>query len=110
MMIANAMNNRFILEPYQGDRALKAQNASGFAIVQQKVNVVGLKVMVDAIVFVGAQTGILWPKGSVAYIREELLFTAPWAQKVFESEGVDGKFIIVDSINVEFVKYEQPTP
>jgi hypothetical protein len=107
-MIVNSMNNRFICEPYKGDRALKAVSSNGFAIVQQKVNIVGLKVLVDAVIFCGAMQGISWPKGSVVHIKEELLFTQQWAQKVYESSAVEGKFIIVDASQVEFVSFEQP--
>lgn len=109
MKIINSMNNRFIAEPYKGDRALKSNSASGFAIVQQKVSVVGLKVLADAVIFMGAQQGISWPKGSIIYVREELLFTAPWAQKVYEADAIEGKFIIVDATQVEFVTFEVKT-
>lgn len=98
-----SLNNRFILEPYKGDRALKSKNETGFAIVQQKVSVVGLRLLTDVNIFTqgGAVTFLA---GSIAYVKEELLFTQPWAQKVYESDAIEGKFIIVDSTYVEFVK------
>jgi hypothetical protein len=98
-----SLNNRFILEPYKGDRALKSKNETGFAIVQQKVSIVGLRLLADVNVFTqgGAMTFLA---GSLAYVKEELLFTQPWAQKVYESDAIEGKFIIVDSAHVEFVK------
>lgn len=98
-----SLNNRFLLEPYKGDRALKANTATGFAIVQQKVSVVGLTLLADAVVQLDTKNVETLEKGSKVYIREELLFTAPWAQKAYESDAIEGKFIIVDSSQVEFV-------
>ena len=109
MKVLNSLNNRFILEPYKGDRALKSNASTGFAIVQQKVSLVGLKVLVDAMIFCGAQQGIRWPVGSLAYIKEELLFTQPWAQKIYESDAIESKFIIVDASQIEFVTFEIPS-
>jgi len=97
-----SLNNRFIVEPYSGDRTLKAKTVTGFAIVQQKVSIVGLKLLMDMLMTMGADT-VLFKKGSTVYIKEELLFTQPWAQKVYESDGLESKFIIVDSNQVEFV-------
>jgi hypothetical protein len=101
-----SLNNKFIVEPYKGDRTLKANSATGFAIVQQKVSVVGLTLLMDSVVQVGKTEHDTLPKGSKIYIREELLFTQPWAKNVYESEAVEGKFIMVDAIHVEFVSIE----
>jgi len=103
-MNVTSLNNRFIVEPYKGDRALKANATSGFAIVQQKVSIVGLKTLADSLVQVGKELYETLPKGSTVYIKEELLFTQVWAQKVFESSAIEGKFIIVDASQVEFVE------
>ncbi len=94
--------NRFVVEPYLTDRGLKVRESNGFAMIQQKVTVKGLKLMMD---FQGSINGsnFNFPKGSVAFIREELLHTQPWAQKPLEAEGVEGKFLIIDRIHVEFV-------
>ena len=98
-----SLNNRFILEPYKNDRTLKSNASTGFAIVQQKVSVVGLTLLADAeITFNGL--GRTFDKGSIVYIKEELLFTQPWAQKVYESDAIEGKFIIVDSTYIEFIQ------
>ncbi len=105
-MNVTALNNRFILEPYKGDRTLKSSSSNGFAIVQQKVSVVGLTVLADALINHGTPHGQMYPKGSKAYIKEEALFTQPWAQKAYESDAIEGKFIIVDSAHVEFVVSE----
>lgn len=98
-----SFNNRFLLEPYKGDRALKANVSSGFAIVQQKVSVVGLTLLADAVVSLYGKEVETLEKGSKVYIKEELLFTQPWAQKVYESDAIEGKFIIVEASQVDFI-------
>lgn len=102
-MDAVSLNNRFMVEPYKGDRALKANTTGGFAIVQQKVSIVGLMLLADALVQLDGKTVETLEKGSKIYVKEELLFTMPWAQKVYESDAIEGKFIIVDSTYVEFL-------
>lgn len=101
-----SINNRLILEPYKTDRGLRANVSSGFAVVDQKIAVKGLKVLVEARIFEGAgkNTHMIIPKGSTAYIREEYLHTQPWAQKILKSDAVEGDFIIVDLSHVEFVR------
>jgi hypothetical protein len=102
-----SLNNRFIVEPYKGDRTLKSNATSGFAIVQQKVSLVGLTLLADVDIL-GNGTALHFYKGSKVYIKEELLFTQPWAKNVFESDAIEGKFIIVDSGYVEFIKQVIP--
>jgi hypothetical protein len=100
-----SFNNRFILEPYKTDGTVKATTGSGFALISQKVSLKPLKLVLD---FEGWINGheIFIPKGSLAYVREELLHTQEWAKKIMEGEGIEGKFIIVDSSFVESVKIE----
>lgn len=106
-----SLNNRFILAPYGGDRTLRANVSSGFAHVQQKTAVVGLKVLVPASIAALGQVRIdglsmnaSIPRGSIAYIREEYLYTQPWAKNVLTSDAIEGSFIIVDATYVEFVE------
>ena len=103
---AFSINNRLILEPYKTDRSLRANVTSGFATVEQKIEVKGLKVLADAHIFEGngRTTHMVIPKGSIAYIREEYLHNQAWAQKVLKSDAIEGGFIIVDLNHVEFVK------
>ena len=105
-----SLNNRLVVEAYLSDRALKAKETNGFAMIQQKVEVKGLKLLMDArltqmgnVQIDGVSAPAIVPKGSTVYIREELLHTQAWAQKILESPAVEGKFIIVDVNNVEFV-------
>lgn len=99
---STSLNNRLIVEAYFTDRSLKAKETNGFAMIQQKVAVKGLKLLMNASCSIGNQLVIL-DKGSTVYIREELLHTQPWAQKILESDAVEGKFMIVDLANVEFI-------
>lgn len=97
-----SVNNRFVLEPYRSDKGLRANISNGFAMVDQKIKVVGLKLLSEARITVGNTVHII-PKGMIAYLREEVLHTAPWAKKTLESDAVEGQFIIVDLSNVEFI-------
>lgn len=108
-----SLNNRLILEPYTSDRTVKSTVGGGFALIQQKVSLKGLKVLMDANferLGTFSMDGITTPKmitrGSIAYIREELLFTQEWAKRLFECEGVEGKFMIVDIAHVDFIDYK----
>jgi len=101
-MKRTSLNSRFILEPYASERVLKAKESNGFAMLAQKTSVVGLKLLVD----VKLPSGELISAGNKAYIKEEYLYTQPWAKTVYESAGVEGKFIIVDLNYIEFVVSE----
>jgi hypothetical protein len=95
---ARSFNNRLIVEAYKKE-GLKSRVSNGFAMVEQKVAVKGLTVLMDA----KLSDGTFVPKGSTAYIKEELLHTASWAQKILESDTFRIPFIIVDMTNVEYV-------
>lgn len=103
-------NNRFIVEPYAGDRTIKTTAGSGFAMIQQKVSLKGLKLLADVVLIdkpafntsEGLKSQIV-PKGSIIYIKEELLFTQQWAKQILECEAIEGKFIIVDGQYVEMI-------
>ena len=101
-----SLNNRFIVEPYKGERALKSKNEGGFALVQQKTSVVGLKLLVD-VTFNNANNSCFFAKGSTIYVKEELLFTQQWGAKAYESDAIEGRFLIIDGAHVEFVVEEE---
>lgn len=100
---AFSLNNRFIVETYKEDRALKATVSNGFAMVSQKVSVKGLRLLVDVDVAVNGKVSQRARKGDLVYIREASLQSQPWAKTSFTAEGIDGEFIIVDQVHVEFV-------
>ena len=96
---AFSMNNRFILEAYTGDRSLKAKETSGFAMLSQKVNLIPLKLVVAA----RLNDGTLIPAGSIALLKEEMVFTQQWGKNSMEAPGIQGKFIIVPQDFIELV-------
>ena len=100
-LFAQSLNNRLIVETYKEDRGLKATVQNGFAMVQQKVSLKGLKLLVEAKVVSNGITQII-PAGSMVYFKEGALQSAPWAKGSFSCEGLDGEFMIVDAINAEF--------
>ena len=94
-----SINGRFILAPYASERVIKAKETNGFAMISQKTSVIGLKMLVDT----KLNNGDVVRAGCMAYLKEELLYTQPWAKAVYDSPGVEGKFIIVDQMYVDFV-------
>lgn len=95
-----SLNGRFILESYKEDRALKSTVQNGFAMVQQKVSVKGLKVLADV---QNASGQFIAYKGDIAYVREHSLQSQPWAKATFTSDAIEGEFMIVESAHIEFV-------
>lgn len=97
------INNKFIVAVYDSDRALKSVERNGFAMVAQKVSVVGLELLMDATIQDGKQTSRIVPKGSLVYIKEEFLHSNPTIKRVYESDAIVGKFNIIEMAWVEFV-------
>lgn len=99
---AFSLNNRIVVEPYQKE-GLKTTVSNGFAMIQQKVAVKGLKVLMRATVNVQGHFAREVEPGDMVYVKEELLHTQQWAQKVYQSDAVEGEFMIIDMVHVEFV-------
>lgn len=95
---SRSMNNRLVVEAYKKE-GLRANVSNGFARLDQKVSVKGLEVLMDA----KLADGTFVKKGSVAYIREETLHTAPWAQKILELDTIGRAFLVIDLVHVEFI-------
>jgi hypothetical protein len=68
-------------------------------MLSQKIKSKGLKLLVDA----KLNDGTVLPKGSLAYIREEVLHNGQWATKILESDAIEGNFIIIDLAHVDYV-------
>lgn len=93
-----SLNNRLIVEKYvKGE--IRAKEKNGFALIDQKTQVKGLKVLADAIL----SGNVFVRQGSIAYIREEVLHSAAWAQKSLESSAIPVPFLIADLSQVEFI-------
>lgn len=93
--------NKFIVESYKKE-GLRSTERNGFAFVDQKLSLKGLKLLVDASVTINGLTHIV-PKDSTVYIKEEVLHTHPWAQKALQCDAIEGPFLIVEMSYVEFV-------
>lgn len=98
-------NNRLILEQYVKE-GLKAKIQGGIATPNQKDGMKGLKVLMEA----QLSNGVTIPKGSVAYIREEVLHNHAWASKPLTCDTIPEKFIIVESTFVEFYTFPENKP
>ncbi len=93
-----SLNNRLILEFYV-KTGLKAEIKSGIATPGQANGLKGLKVLMDA-----NSSVQLIPKGSIAYIKEEVLHNhSTTIFKPLTCDTIPGKFMIVDLQYVEFV-------
>lgn len=100
-----SLNNRLVLEVYVKE-GLKTKISGGIATPGQRDGVKGLKVLMDAYL----SDGRYIPKGSTAYIREEVLHTHPWASKPLCSDFMSNiKFLLVESSYVEFFDTDVPT-
>lgn len=99
-----SMNNRLLLEEYVNQGQLKREVQHGIAMISQKVNLHGLRVLVEA----KLSDGTVVPRNSIAYLKESTLHTAPWAKSVFQAPSIDSKFIIVDMSFVEFISPPYP--
>ncbi len=93
-----SINNRLILEQYVKE-GLKPKMQGGIATPGQRDGLKGLKVLMEA----RLNDGTKIPVGSIAYIREEVLHTHPWASKPLSFEETNSKFLIVELSYVEFI-------
>ncbi len=89
-----SLNDFLIVEPYKQGQGLKAEVKNGFAFVKQKMELVPLKLLVEAKLTDGSYI----PAGSSIYVQEEYLTTHEWAKKVKKAESALGsqEFIIVE--------------
>ena len=94
-----SLNNRLIVEAYKTDKSLRANVSSGFATIAQKSALKGLTVLVGTTL----SDGRMVPAGSTAYIREEILHTAPWAKQPMDCETIKGQFFVVELTYVDFI-------
>lgn len=93
--------NKLIVESYIKE-GLRSEVKNGFAHLSQKIKSKGLRVLADAIISVGNQP-LQIEAGSMVFIREEILHTAPWATKSQESDAFDSPFLVVDPLYVDYI-------
>jgi hypothetical protein len=90
-----SVNNKLILEPYKGGKGLQAQVKSGFATVQQKNKLVGLKLMANAQVRNGDRVLDL-PAGATIYFTEEVVYLHQMYHTVLTSDSIVEPFVMGD--------------
>jgi hypothetical protein len=101
-----SVNNRLILEEYIKS-GLKSEVRNGIATPGQRNAVKGLKVLVDIYLSDGRKI----PKGSLAYIKEEVLHNhSETIFKPLTCDTLPGKFMVVDLQYVEFFNTGDDTP
>lgn len=100
-MSSYSLNNRIALEVYVKE-GLEAKKMAGIATPGQRDRVKGLKVVLDT----HLNDGKFIAKGSVAYIREEVLHAHPWASKPLNCDLISGPFILADISHIEFIKID----
>lgn len=93
-----SLNDRLVLEQYIKE-GLRSSRIGGIATPGQRDGLKGLRVLVGTVLSDGRQV----PKGSVAYIREEVLHTQAWASKVMQCDFLKEKFIIAERAHIEFI-------
>jgi hypothetical protein len=94
-----SINNRLILEQYVKE-GLKPKMQGGIATPGQRDGMKGLRVLISTTLPDGRQI----PAGSLAYIREEVLHTHPWASKPLTCDTLSEKFMVVELNYIEFFK------
>lgn len=97
------VNNKIFCEPYTGGKGLKSEVKSGFATVQQKNNLVGLKVLANAVVKHGDRLMEI-PKGSVLYFNEETLYVQQQYHAPLKNDVLGEPCVIADFSHVIGVK------
>jgi hypothetical protein len=94
----NSINNLVVCKPYGGSRGLRANVSSGVAVLQQKTQVIGLEVLMDA-----EDLGI--SKGDLVYVKEEILYNhKDTYSNPLKCEKVDGPFILAHYAHVVMVE------
>lgn len=89
------INNFVMTELYKGKRKIQTKVSSGFASVQQKSNLVRLKVLADAVLQYGSET-LHIEKDCVVILREEDLYTQKHLTKRYEMKDNHGEFMLID--------------
>lgn len=109
IQINTSINGRVLVEPYKKTE-LKAEIRSGMAMISQKVNLKGLKLMADACIPSGMLGGIDLKAGDIAYFREDQLHMCPGIKDVLNADTIEGPFIILDANMIQFVRQTVPEP
>ena len=95
-----SVNNLIVCEPYRGNRGIKSKVHSGVATIQQKTEVVGLKVLKRACI----SSEIYVEAGSTIYIKEEVLYNIKEYSVELSCKDISDPFVLVNFQHVVFIK------
>ena len=90
------INNYIMTELYKGQKKLQTKISSGFASVQQKSNLIKLKVLADAVLQYGSEI-LHIEKDCKIIVKEEDLHTQKHLTSRYEIKDNEGQFMLVDS-------------
>lgn len=93
-----SVNGKLICKPYKEAIGIKTEVRKGMAIVRQKVNLVGIELLVGAII-----DGQSLPASSLVYIQEDKFAQGPYTVER-KSDSLAEPFIVVNSDDVVFVE------
>lgn len=95
-----SLNDFLLVSAYQPGQGLKQEIKNGFAYTKQRIDIVGLALIIDA----KLKDGTFIPAGSTIYVDEELLTTSPWAKKIKRCEALGNQeFIVLEARNAIFI-------
>jgi len=93
-----------ICKPYQGKKELKSEIRGGVAMITQKSQIVGLKVLKDAKI----DGGVVIKAGDTVYLKEDVVYSNKTYHEnmSFTTENIEGSYVVVDYNSVLFVEHE----
>lgn len=98
-------NNLIIVEPYKLGQGIKAEVNKGIALPGQKTELFGLKVLIDA----RLENGETIKAGSIAYLPEDILSSAPWSKNIKKCQKVlgDQQCLVLQLRDVSFIAHAE---
>lgn len=93
-------NNNVICRPYEKKGGIRKKITSGVATMEQKTKLVGLEILEDAFI----NKDISLKKGSIAYIKEEVLHSTKQYSLPLSCDDMKHNFIMVNFGHIVFVK------
>jgi len=94
----NTINNKIICEPFLGGKGLKAEVKNGFAMVKQKNNLVGLRVLMDCLVSTNSTTYTI-KKNSKVFFSEEVVHNGLNFHNPIDNKEVLPELFIIADLN-----------
>lgn len=97
-----SFNEHLVCEPYTKGKQMDAKVNSGFAMIEQKNTLYGLKVLVPCKMPDGTHV----PAGSTAYFLEEVLYSQQWSRNKLSCDSLDKECILAEKKQVVLIKFE----